>query len=330
MSTVRYGGLAAATLMVMSWAGGEPLAASLDALATDGLYTWRVEATDDAPCWCCVNWSGGSRVSRACDLDSRNVSYGTDEFLATGGEVQIYALIEAGKAKRIRTLSPQCAVTSRRAVVDLGTVEVDKSLAWLKTLATSSTSPGRDALAAIAVHEGAVALRFLIDTAKTGRTTGLRKDAIFWMSQTRIPESADQLETFMFRDENPEIRQHAAFALSQSPAKNRDDALIRQGREDEDPEVRSQAWFWLAQTGARESEEAIEWAITHDPDDDVRREAVFAISRLPEERGIDALFTVLGNRQMDREVREQALFWLAQSDSDRAFEYLDRLLADEQ
>jgi hypothetical protein len=39
------------------------------------------------------------------------------------------------------------------------------------------------------------------------------------------------------------------------------------------------------------------------------------------------LFTVLGDQQMHREVREQALFWLAQSDSDRAFEYLDRLLA---
>jgi hypothetical protein len=325
----RCGRLAVATIL-LCWAGAEPLAASLDALADNGLYTWRVAATDDAPCWCCVSWSGGSRVSHACDLDSRNVSYGTDEFLATGGEMQIYALIESGKAKRIRTLSPHCAVTSRRDVVDLGTVEVDKSLAWLKTLATSSTSPRTDALAAIAVHEGAAALRFLIDTAKTGRTTGLRKDAIFWMSQTRISESADDLEGFMFRDENPEIRQHAAFALSQSSAKNRDDALIRQGREDEDPEVRSQAWFWLAQTGASESEEAIEWAITHDPDDDVRREAVFAMSRLPEERGIDALFTVLGNRQMDREVREQALFWLAQSDSDRAFEYLDRLLADGQ
>ena len=326
MRPFRYGRLAVATIL-LGWAGAEPLAASLDALADDGLYTWRIAATDDAPCWCCASWSAGTPVSRACNLDSRNVSYSTDEFPASGGEMQIYVLIESGEANRIRALSPECTVTSRRDIVDLGAIEVDESLAWLKPIATSSKSLRADALAAIAVHEGAAALRFLVDTARTGRTTGLRKDAIFWMSQARIGETAGELEEMMFRDENPEIRKHAAFALAQSSAKNRDDALIRQGREDEDPEVRSKAWFWLAQTGAAESEEAIQWAIANDPDDDVRREAVFAMSRLPGERGIDALFGVLGDRQMDREVREQALFWLAQSDSDRAFEYLDRLLA---
>ncbi|MEX2124829.1 MAG: HEAT repeat domain-containing protein [Woeseia sp.] len=327
MSIGRYGRLAAATLVLLSWAGGESTAANLDALAADGLYTWRVAATDDAPCWCCVGWTSGTPVGRACDLDSRNANYSTaDDFLATGGEMQIYALIESGKAERIRVLSPQCAVTSRRDLIDLGPVEVDESLAWLKANATSSESTSTDALAAIAVHKGSAAMRFLIDTAEAGPTMELRKDAIFWMSQARISESADELERMMFRDGSAEIRQHAAFALSQSTAENRSDALIRQGREDNDPEVRSQAWFWLAQTGASESEDAIRWAIANDRDDEVREEAVFAMSQLPGERAVDALFVVLDDRQMHREVREQALFWLVQSDSDRAYEYLDRLL----
>jgi HEAT repeat protein len=241
--------------------------------------------------------------------------------------MQIYALIESGQTKRVRVLSPQCSVTSRREVVDLGVVDVDESLAWLKGHVTTPASVSTDALAAIAVHKGSAALRFLIDMADAGPTTELRKDAIFWMSQARITESAGELERLMFHDGSAAIRQHAAFSLSQSTAPNRSDPLVRQGREDRDPEVRSQAWFWLAQTGASQSEKAIQWAITNDPDDDVREEAVFAMSQLPGERGVDALFAVLGNQRMSREVREQALFWLAQSDSDRAFEYLDRLLA---
>jgi hypothetical protein len=36
---------------------------------------------------------------------------------------------------------------------------------------------------------------------------------------------------------------------------------------------------------------------------------------------------VLRDRGLHREIRERALFWLAQSDSDRAFAYLDELLA---
>jgi HEAT repeat protein len=75
------------------------------------------------------------------------------------------------------------------------------------------------------------------------------------------------------------------------------------------------------------SEKEIRWAIVNDPEDDVREEAVFALSQLPGERGIDALFAVLRDQGLHREIREQALFWLAQSDSDRAFAYLDELLA---
>ena len=326
----RYGRLSAAALVLLCWADGESMAAPLDALATDGLYTWRVASTEDAPPWCCA-CRDNSPVASACDLDSRHASYSvSDEFQAPKGEMQIYALIESGKARHIRVLSPLCEVTTRRDVVDLGLIEVDESLAWLEGHVASREPVGTDALAAIAVHKGSAALRFLIDTADAGPTKDLRKEAIFWMSQARIGESAGELERLMFRDGSAEIRGHAAFSLSQSMAANRSDALIRQGREDHNPEVRSQAWFWLAQTGASQSEEAIQWAAANDPDDNVRKDAVFAMSQLPGERGVDALFAVLGNRQAHHEVREQALFWLAQSDSDRAYEYFDRLLAGRQ
>ena len=327
MTVARCGRLAATALVLLCSADGESMAARLDALATDGLYTWRVASTEDAPPWCCA-CEVNSPVASACNLDSRHASYSvSDEFQAPKEEMQIYALIESGKARRIRALSPLCEVKTRRDVIDLGAVEVDESLAWLEGHVATRGPVSTDALAAIAVHKGAAALRFLIDTADAGPTKDLRKEAIFWMSQARIAESAGELERLMFRDGSAEIRKHAAFSLSQSTAANRSDALIRQGREDPDPEVRSQAWFWLAQTGASQSEEAIQWAAANDPDDNVRKEAVFAMSQLPGERGVDALLAVLGNRQAHREVREQALFWLAQSDSDRAFEYLDRLLA---
>ncbi|MGH8193393.1 MAG: HEAT repeat domain-containing protein [Woeseiaceae bacterium] len=320
--------LVTVALALIAWPCGESMAAALDALGTGGVYTWRVAATDDAPPWCCVCWMSRSPVARACDLDGRHSNYSAgDERPAPNGEMQIYALIESGKTQRIRVLHPQCAVTSRRDIVDLGVVEVDESLAWLEDHVTPATSLSSDALAAIAVHRGAAALRFLVDTADAGPTMELRKEAAFWMSQARISEAAGELERLMFHDASAEMRQHAAFSLSQSTAENRADALIRQGREDNDPEVRSQAWFWLAQTGASESEQAIQWAIANDRDNEVREEAVFAMSQLPGERAVDALFAVLGNRQLQREVREQALFWLVQSDSDRAFEYVDRLLS---
>ena len=328
MMAVRSGRLVTAVIvaLIMLFATAErAIAADLDALAVDGLYTWRVASTDDAPYWCCVNWSGKSHNSRPCDLDSRNASYSVDGSLDTGGEMQIYALIDSGKATRIRALSPQCAVTSRRDIIDLGVIESAESLAWLQERVTSSPVSS-DALAAIAVHRDPAALIFLLDIAGSGPAIGLRKDAVFWMAQGRISESASELERMMSQDPDPEIRQHAAFSLSQSSAPTRADALIRQGRDDEDPEVRAQAWFWLAQTGSSKSEKEIRWAIANDPAGDVREEAVFALSQLPGERGVDALFAVLRDQGLHREMREQALFWLGQADSDRAFAYLDGLL----
>jgi hypothetical protein len=327
----EYGRLAAAALLLLCGIDGEALADRLDALAADGLYTWRVASADDVPAWCCGCWNE-SRQGGACDLDSRHGSFGVlndvwHGLQAPDEEMQIYALIEAGVARRIRVLSPSCPVTSRRDVVDLGVVEVDESLEWLEDRVVPGESPGGGALAAIAAHRGPAAMQFLVEMADAGPTPGLRKDAIFWMSQARIGESAGELERLMFHDESAAIRRHAAFALSQSEAANRSDALIRQGREDADPEVRSQAWFWLAQTGAAESEEAILEAIADDRDGDVREEAVFALSQLPEERGVDALFALLREPAVPRSIRERALFWLAQSDSDRAYDYLDRLLA---
>lgn len=331
----------AAALALSGWLCEGSMAATLDALAADGVYTWRVTATDEAPSWCCIRWSSGSVIACECDLDRRHDNYSAvdgfrvgsgemqsavDGFPAASGEMQIYAAIESGKTRRVRALSPQCGVTSRLDIRDLGLVEVDESLAWLEDNVTPTSPVASDALAAIAVHEGAAALRFLVDIATGEHNLELRKEAIFWMSQARISESATELERLMFHDESAEIRQHAAFSLAQSTAENPADLLIRQGREDDDPEVRSEAWFWLAQTGASESEQAIRWALTHDEDNEVRKEAVFAMSQLPEERAVDALLAVLGNRQLQHELREQALFWLAQSDSERAFEHLDRLL----
>jgi hypothetical protein len=330
VTTLRSFALQTVALALLALRGAPADAAALDALSGDGLYTWRVEATDEAPAWCCFRWVHDSPVAGGCDLDRRDSGFGTHGDDSTlEGEVQIYASIAAGKVARISALSPQCPVKSRREIRNLGTVDGDESVAWLKTQVKHYAKRGGDALAAIAVHRASSAMRFLSDLAGSGPVTEARKDAIFWMGQVRIGESSGELERLMFRDDSPEIREHAAFSLSQSTAATRGAALIRQGHEDRDAEVRSQAWFWLAQTGLPESEQAIRWAMVNDRDSDVREEAVFALSQLPDERSVDALFAVLGDKTLPREVREKALFWLAQSDDERAFAYLDGLLMKE-
>lgn len=55
-------------------------------------------------------------------------------------------------------------------------------------------------------------------------------------------------------------------------------------------------------------------------------EALMALSFHAEREALPALITLLEDRRQRMKVREEALFWLVQTESDAAFAYLDRLL----
>ncbi len=326
------GRLALSIVTVTVVLNGRIAGAELTGFSENGWHTWRVESVDDAPEWCCYSWNSGRRESVGCNLDKRRGGYGADhDRVDATGQVQIYALLEAGTATEIRSLSPRCPVSSSKVITDLGVVAVGDSVEWLAAYAEPRTGVTADALTSIAMHGGTRARDLLLEISVSGSEIDSREEAIFWMAQLRVAETDAHLRHLMFADEDPGIRRHAAFAYSQSAATDRVAALTRQGEDDDNAKVRSQAWFWLAQTDVPGSDaaiqRAIERAISKDPDAKVREQAVFALSQLPDERAVDALIGVVGNPDLSRDSREHALFWLAQSESDAALGYLERLLS---
>lgn len=304
-------------------------AAALPGPDAGGWYTWRVAAVEGAPAWCCGSARVDSAATRGCNLDGRYHAYGPcGDDVAANGEVRLYARMEAGRLVGLRVLSPGCPVQTTTTPMDLGSVAAGESFDWLRDRLSADSAASEDVLAAIAMHEGDEPFRFLADIAHESAGGELRENAIFWLGQVRIAQAAPVIEGLMFDDESRDIRRHAAFVLSQSTFAGKHDALIRQGRSDEDAEVRSQAWFWLAQTGAPDGEQAIRRAMVDDPAREVREEAVFALSQLPGERAVDALLAVVEDRRLETELRKAALFWLVQSDSERAFASVERLLGD--
>ncbi len=302
--------------------------ANIELGSEDGWKTWQVEAIDDAPEMCCFNWRNGEVSKQSCHLDrDQGWFVSRSEPAVPGSTVQIFVLLEAGTIKQLRALSSSCSVTANRKIADLGPMNSDESVSFLRTMLPVDTDIASDAIAAIAVHIGADATRALLDIAHHDDNSDRREDAIFWMGQARIDETATVLKNYALTDRNPEVREHAAFAYSQSKAVDVSELLIQQGKSDSNPGVRAQAWFWLAESGAPESEVEIGRALRNDPDDDVREEAVFALSELPGDRAVLALVSVLEDKTCDFDVREQALFWLTQTESEKAFEYIDRLLS---
>ena len=315
-----------ATALSLSCIALAPTAVAAElTLPRDGWSSWQVAAVDMAPDYCCwsSNWSRGSTLtSKPCRLDSDRDSYGNRDHETTDA-VRVYARTASGKVDRVRVFSANCPVEAVTPIKDLGSIAEDTSARWLIGLVKQY---GDEVLPALAMHRGNVARDGLAAVARTDARVETRKEAVFWLAQARGVEGAEITSSVMFRDQDPDVREHAAFALSQSKSPRAAADLIRLGTTDRNGEVRSQAWFWLAQMGAPEAESAIVASIRKDPDDDVREQAIFALSQLPDERAPRALIAAVEDRSLSREERKQALFWLAQSESDAAQAYLDRVL----
>ena len=59
----------------------------------------------------------------------------------------------------------------------------------------------------------------------------------------------------------------------------------------------------------------------------VSSDALLAISAHESPRAVEMLVSAIENRDLQKKVREEALFWLVTSGSDEAYAYLDRLLS---
>src|SRR5262249_44943894 len=77
-------------------------------------------------------------------------------------------------------------------------------------------SVGGRALTALAFHAGPAAERALEGFAERGNPMGLRKQAAFWLGNTRGRAGYLALERLVPSDPSPEFRSHGTFAFSQS------------------------------------------------------------------------------------------------------------------
>lgn len=237
-------------LLIALSAGSQGLAEDRIVMGNDGWYSWRVAAYGGQREWCCGQWSMGRSTQTGCDLDGRGdnlIIMDADEYQA--GEMQLYALLEAGKPIDVRTLSPHCAVTADRPINDLGVVATDISLDWLQEYAEPRSDISSDVLAAIAVHEGARSRNTLIGIARDDANIEHRKDAIQWLGLVRIDEARDVIRQLVFEKSNSEIQEEAIMALSQLPANEAARELIAViEKPDLDMKIRRMALFSLAQT----------------------------------------------------------------------------------
>jgi hypothetical protein len=285
-------------------------------------------------CWNSVGQWKNRPCRSGCALEGRKDGGFsiTDEGECGGSrDLRVLFRVADGKIGKIRALSDVCPLDAGNLrVVWLEGVDGAKSAAFLEErIAAKGDSWDDDgddeqALAALAMHGDPAADAALRRFVAPGGSRELRKQAAFWLGNSRGSSGYETLMTFL-KDKDSDFREHLTFCFSQNDDPRAVETLIGMAKNDPDSEVRGQALFWLAQKAGDRAAEAIEGAIEDDPDEEVKEAAVFALTQLPEDEGIPELIRVAKTNR-NAEVRKKAVFWLGQSKDPRAIDFIEELL----
>jgi len=149
----------------------------------------------------------------------------------------------------------------------------------------------------------------LMNVARNDPDQEVREQAVFWLSQ--VPGSTPLLESILQGNADQNIKEKALFALSQQSDPRaqqilRDFAL----RESENEDLRDKAIFWLGQRGG-ENTAFLRDLFGKIKNTDLREKVLFSLSQ---QRGNQEwLMDVAVDPKEDIELRKKALFWAGQS-----------------
>ena len=157
------------------------------------------------------------------------------------------------------------------------------------------------------------------------RPADLREKSIFWLGQRRSAENQQCLRDLYKNLDTDDLKEKVIFSLSQMGGADNyrwlmDIALNTR----ENIELRKKALFWA---GQGHSVDVADLVRLYDSmsDREMKEQLIFVYSQRREEAALDKLFQI-GKNDPDRELRKKAIFWIGQSRSPRAAQYLQDLI----
>jgi hypothetical protein len=241
------------------------LGATVGALLHEGTgprwigYAVETDQQGHACCWSSTRDAGGCCGGCRLEKDGDQAfSSGSSEPVPLEGPRRVKVLLraESGRVQQVRAFSDDCALDAGRLpFVWLEGVAGADSVAYLGSLIADD---GRDddhrdltngPLLALSMHAEPRAVDVMLQAARGHRSPRVRKQALFWLSQTASRRVAPELAAAVEDDPDVAVKKQAVFALSQMPPAEGVPHLIRVARTNRYREVRKQAIFWLGQSG---------------------------------------------------------------------------------
>lgn len=216
----------------------------------------------------------------------------------------------------------------RQAVFWLSEVDDPRAVeALARFVAESDDDEVRErAIFALSQHNSAEAMAVVRGVARDrSAPTRLRRRAIFWLAEEGSREDVEALKTMFGQEADPEIAERILFAVGQTE-RPEDARWLMSVAADEgrDPELRSRAIFWAAEAGISANE--LGQLYDRIEDRGLKERIIFGLAESGEPGAIDRLIEI-ARTETDSQLRTKAIFWLGNSDDERAADVLLEILA---
>jgi HEAT repeat protein len=188
----------------------------------------------------------------------------------------------------------------------------------------------RRAVFLISQHETRETVDILLRAVREDPDHEVQEQAVFWLGQTSGDDAVTALESILQGSENIELQKKVVFSLSQHGSSRagrilRDIALDSRAHE----EVRDQAIFWLGQEGSDDDVSVLMDLYDRIDNDELKERIVFAVSQSGSDRSEDWLVDLARDDREPMDLRENAVFWLGQRNSQAAVTGLASVLMEE-
>jgi HEAT repeat protein len=152
----------------------------------------------------------------------------------------------------------------------------------------------------------------LMSVARSDPDQEVREQAVFWLSQ--VPGSTPLLEEILRGNADENIKEKALFALSQQNEPRAQQSLRDfASRESESPDLREKAIFWLGQRRDAGNTEFLRGLYSRLTNEDLKEKILFSLSQQRGAGNEQWLMNIALNPKEDIELRKKALFWAGQS-----------------
>lgn len=152
----------------------------------------------------------------------------------------------------------------------------------------------------------------LMNVARSDPDQEVREQAVFWLSQ--VPGSTGLLEEILKGNGDENIKEKALFSLSQQ-SEPRAQQILRDFalRDNENDDLREKAIFWLGQRRSSENTEFLRNLYSRLKNQDLREKVLFSLSQQRGAGNEQWLMNIALDPKEEIELRKKALFWAGQS-----------------